>query len=424
LVPVRPRSSRNTSRSLRIGGATTSRAHTALKIEPYYEAPVIWVKDASRAVGVAQKLVSVLEREAFVAETRADYAEVRERHKDRGPGKRLVSLIQARSNRFDGGWPGYLPPLPNQPGLHILDDYPIATLRPYIDWTPFFSTWELAGRYPAILDDAVVGIEARKLFVDANAMLDQIIAEKWISARGAFGLWPANSVGDDIEVYAAHTQSQEDSGTHSGLLATLCCLRQQADKPPGRPNLCLADFIAPKASGRSDHIGAFAVTTGIGIEAHIARFEAAHDDYNAILLKALADRLAEAFAEHLHERVRREFWGYARDEALDNCALIDESYRGIRPAPGYPACPDHTEKAVIFKLLDATRNAGIDLTENFAMYPTAAVSGLYFSHPHSQYFVVGRVTHAQVEEYAHRKGQSLRETERWLAPVLDYDPEE
>ena len=406
-----------------IGGATTSRAHTALKIEPYYQAPVIWVKDASRAVGVAQKLVSVLDRDAFVAETRADYAEVRERHKDRGPGKRLVTLAQARGNRFDGGWAEYVPPMPKQPGLHVLEDYPLATLRPYIDWTPFFSTWELAGRYPAILDDAVVGIEARKLHEDANAMLDRLIAERWISARGAFGLWPANSVGDDIEVYTTAGDGTQGN-THTGLLASLCCLRQQADKPPGRPNLCLADFIAPKASGREDHVGAFAVTAGIGIEAHVARFEAAHDDYNAILLKALADRLAEAFAEHLHERVRREFWGYALDEKLDNPALIDETYRGIRPAPGYPACPDHTEKAVIFKLLDATRTTGIELTENFAMYPTAAISGLYFSHPHSQYFVVGRVTHGQVEEYAHRKGQSLRETERWLAPVLDYDPEE
>ena len=408
---------------LMIGGATTSRAHTALKIEPFYESPVIWVKDASRAVGVAQKLVSAIDRASFVAEIRADYAEVRERHKDRGPGKRLVTLQQARANRFDGGWSEYLPPLPAKLGLTVFADYPLAQLREYIDWTPFFSTWELAGRFPAILEDEVVGVEARKLLADAHALLDQLIAENWLSARAVFGLWPANSVGDDIEVYAAPDGS-EPAGSHRGLLASLSCLRQQADKPPGRPNLCLADFIAPKASGREDFVGAFAVTTGIGIEPHLARFEAAHDDYSSIMLKALADRLAEAFAEHLHQRVRREFWGYAVDEDVENSALIEEKYRGIRPAPGYPACPDHSEKAVIFDLLKASANTSLELTENFAMYPTAAVSGLYFSHPQSQYFVVGRVTQGQVEEYAHRKGQAIRETERWLAPILDYDPEE
>ena len=439
---------------LLIGGATTSRAHTALKIEPHYDQPVVWVKDASRAVGVAQNLVSVAERARFVAEVRADYAEVRERHKDRGPGKRLVSLAQARGNRFDGDWANYDPPAPKQPGLTVLDDYPLAELREYIDWTPFFSTWELAGRYPAILDDAVVGNEARKLLADANAMLDRVIAEKWLTARGVFGLWPANSVGEDVEVYAgeagsgeagrgagetasAHEEARAGVGPSSlatrplprssaspGLLASLSFLRQQADKPPGRPNLCLADFVAPKSSGKQDWIGAFACTAGIGIDARVAAFEAAHDDYSAILLKALADRLAEAFAERLHQRVRREFWGYAGDESLDNDALIDERYRGIRPAPGYPACPDHTEKRVIFDLLQAETNAGMALTESYAMTPAAAVSGLYFAHPDSQYFVVGRVSKEQVEDYAHRRGQSLREAERWLAPVLDYDPDE
>ena len=438
---------------LLIGGATTSRAHTALKIEPHYKAPVVWVKDASRAVGVAQNLVSVLERERFVAETRADYAEVRERHKDRGPGKKLVSLAQARGNRFDGGWADYQPPVPTKLGLTVLDNYPLAELREYIDWTPFFQTWELAGRYPAILDDAVVGTEARKLLDDANRMLDKLIAEQWLTARGVVGLWSANSVGEEVEVYASEASApgeeqghvaprgaygapaesavsaQRDSvSAHSdaaeGLLATLSFLRQQADKPPGRPNLCLADFVAPKASGKTDYIGAFAVTAGIGIESHVAAFEAAHDDYSAILLKALADRLAEAFAERLHQRVRREFWGYATGETLDNEALVDERYRGIRPAPGYPACPDHTEKRVIFDLLQAEANAGMQLTESYAMYPAAAVSGLYFAHPDSQYFVVGRVTKEQVSDYAHRRGQSLREAERWLAPVLDYDPEE
>ncbi|MFO1493062.1 MAG: methionine synthase [Lysobacterales bacterium] len=403
---------------LLIGGATTSRAHTALKIEPHYAAPVVWVKDASRAVGVAQNLVSPGERERFVAEVRADYADVRERHKDRGPGKRLVSLAQARGNRFDGRWAEYTPPLPKQTGVHVLDDYPLATLRAAIDWTPFFATWELAGRYPAILDDAVVGVEAHKLYADANAMLDRIIAERWLSARGVYGLWPANAVGEDVEVYGSGAEG------HAGLLATLSFLRQQADKPPGRPNLCLADFIAPKSSGKRDTLGAFAVTAGIGIEQHVAAFEAAHDDYSAILLKALADRLAEAFAEHLHQRIRREFWGYAPEESLDNEALIDERYRGIRPAPGYPACPDHSEKRVIFDLLQAEQNAGIRLTESFAMYPAAAVSGLYFAHPDAQYFVVGRITREQVEDYAHRRGQALHEAERWLAPVLDYDPDE
>ena len=458
------------SQPLLIGGATTSRAHTALKIEPHYDHPVVWVKDASRAVGVAQNLVSVLERERFVAEIKADYADVRERHKDRGPGKRLVSLAQARGNRFDGDWASYQPPAPKKLGLTVFDNYPLGELRELIDWTPFFSTWELAGRYPAILDDAVVGTEARKLLVDANAMLDRIIAERWLTARGVIGLWPANSVGEEVEVYAgdAGTRDSDDAGTRDsglgtrnhvgtsaygrqptptagaeivgdgrsgssspesrvpspGLLASLSFLRQQADKPPGRPNLCLADFITPKSSGKSDYIGAFAVTAGIGIEQHVAAFEAAHDDYSAILLKALADRLAEAFAERMHQRVRREFWGYAPDEELDNDSLIDERYRGIRPAPGYPACPDHTEKRVIFDLLEAEANAGIELTESYAMYPAAAVSGLYFAHPDSQYFVVGRVSKEQVEDYAHRRGQSLREAERWLAPVLDYDPEE
>jgi 5-methyltetrahydrofolate--homocysteine methyltransferase len=403
---------------LLIGGATTSRAHTALRIEPYYEAPVVWVKDASRAVGVAQKLVSAGEREAFVAATRADYAEVRERHKDRGPGKRLVSLEQARANRFDGGWGDYTPPAPLQPGLTVFEDYDLGELARYIDWTPFFQTWELAGKYPAILEDAVVGAEARQLKADADAMLERLIAERWLTAKGVVGLWPAASVGEDVEVYAPK------AAKHDHPRAILHFLRQQADKPPGRPNLCLADFIAPKCSGRMDWIGAFAVTAGLGIESRVAAFEANHDDYSAILLKALADRLAEAFAERLHERVRRELWGYALDESLPNEALIEESYRGIRPAPGYPACPDHTTKAVLFELLDATHHTGIKLTESFAMYPAAAVSGLYFSHPDSQYFVLGRITREQVQDYAHRRGIALREAEHALMPVLDYDPEE
>ncbi|NUS39062.1 MAG: methionine synthase [Lysobacter sp.] len=400
---------------LLIGGATTSRAHTALKIDPHYKAPTVWVKDASRAVGVAQSLISTELRAPFVAANDADYAEIRERHRNRDGGKRLVPLDKARAQRFDGGWADYTPPAPGRPGMHVFDDYPLAELAGYIDWTPFFNTWELAGRYPAILDDAVVGAQARELFQDAQAMLRRIIDERWLRAKAVFGLWPANSVGDDVVVSAADETGPTET--------TLHFLRQQADKPADRPDFCLADFIAPRDSGRQDWIGAFAVTAGLGIEEHIARFEADHDDYNAILLKALADRLAEAFAERLHERVRREFWGYAADESLDNDALIAEGYRGIRPAPGYPACPEHSEKATLFALLDAERKVGVQLTESFAMYPAAAVSGYYFSHPRSQYFVVGRVSKEQVADYARRKGVTLQQAERWLATNLDYDPD-
>lgn len=395
---------------LLIGGATTSRAHTALKIDPHYKSPTIWVKDASRAVGVAQSLISIELREPFVAANASDYAEIRERHRNRGDGKRLVSLEKARGQRYDGGWSDYVPPAPKQPGLHVFDDYPLAELVEYIDWTPFFNTWELAGRYPAILSDEIVGAQASELYRDARAMLKRIVEEKWISAKAAFGLWPANSVGDDVIL-------GDEAGT------VLHFLRQQADKPADRPDFCLADFIAPRDSGRQDWIGAFAVTAGLGIEPHVARFEADHDDYNAIMLKALADRFAEALAERLHQRVRKEFWGYADDEALANDDLIDESYRGIRPAPGYPACPEHSEKATLFRLLDAENKAGLQLTESYAMYPAAAVSGYYFSHPGSQYFVVGRVNKEQVEDYAKRKGVSLAQAERWLASNLDYDPE-
>jgi len=398
---------------LLIGGATTSRAHTALKIEPHYKSPTVWVKDASRAVGVAQSLVSKELVDAFMDKVRADYAEIRERHKDRSGAKRLVPLDKARAQRFDGGWADYDPPAPKQPGVTVFDDYPLAELVERIDWSPFFNAWELAGRYPAILEDAVVGAQAKELYRDARAMLERIVAGKWLTARGVIGFWPAQAVGDDVEL-------RDDAGRR---IATLHHLRQQADKPVERPDFCLADFVAPKASGRPDWVGGFAVTAGIGIEAHIERFERDHDDYSSIMLKALADRLAEAFAERLHERVRREFWGYAPDEALGNDELIAEKYRGIRPAPGYPACPDHTEKTTLFRLLDATRNAGIELTDGYAMVPTAAVSGWYFAHPGSQYFVVGRLTKEQVEDYAKRKGWSLAEAERWLAPNLDYDPE-
>jgi 5-methyltetrahydrofolate--homocysteine methyltransferase len=398
---------------LLIGGATTSRAHTALKIEPHYKSPTVWVKDASRAVGVAQSLISRELVDTFMEKIRAEYADIRERHKDRGTAKRLVSFDKARAQAFDGGWTDYRPPAPCQPGITVFDDFPLAELLPFIDWSPFFNAWELAGRFPAILDDAVVGAQARELFRDAQAMLERIIGEKWLRASGVIGFWRANSRGEDIDLLDAD----------GALLAHLHHLRQQADKPVERPDFCLADFIAPADTGIEDWIGAFAVTAGIGIDAHIERFQQDHDDYSAILLKALADRLAEAFAECLHQRVRRDYWCYASDETLDNEALIAEKYRGIRPAPGYPACPDHTEKATLFRLLDATARAGIAITENYAMLPTAAVSGWYFSHPKSQYFVVGKISREQVVDYARRKGWTLQEAERWLAPNLDYDPE-
>ena len=396
---------------LMIGGATTSRAHTALRIEPHYKATTVWVKDASRAVGVAQSLVSKDLVDEFIAKVRSEYAEVRERHKERGTGKPLVPLSKARAQRFDGGWESYMPPAPRQPGITVLDNYDLAELVPYIDWGPFFNAWELAGRFPAILDDEIVGPQARELFADAKAMLDKIVSEKWLTARGVIGFWQASAVGDDVEV----------RGADGKKVAMLRFLRQQVDKPADRPDFCLADFVAPKDTGVADWVGGFAVTAGHGIEEHVARFEADHDDYSSIMLKALADRLAEAFAERLHERVRREFWGYVPDEALDNESLVAEKYRGIRPAPGYPACPEHTEKATLFDLLDAPGNTGIELTEGFAMYPTAAVSGWYFSHPGSQYFVVGKLSREQVEDYARRKGWKREVAERWLAPYLDYD---
>jgi 5-methyltetrahydrofolate--homocysteine methyltransferase len=400
---------------LLIGGATTSRAHTALKIEPHYKSGTVWVKDASRAVGVAQSLVSKDLVNAFLDKIRNDYADVRERHRNRGPGKKLVSLEKARAQRFRCDWANYEPPQPAKPGITVFDDYDLNVIRQYVDWTPFFQAWELSGHYPAILTDEVVGTQASELFADAQAMLDKIIAEKWLTARAVIGLWPAANLMDDVEVYTDTSRTER--------LATLCSLRQQADKPPERPNLCLADFIVPKEFNKPDWIGGFAVTAGLGIEEHLERFLADYDDYSSIILKALADRLAEAFAEHMHERVRKEFWGFAADEALDNNALIAEKYRGIRPAPGYPACPEHTEKATLFKLLDVTANTGIELTEGFSMYPAAAVSGWYYSHPDSQYFVVGRLGKDQVQGYARRKGWSLAEAERWLSSNLDYEPE-
>ncbi len=439
---------------LLIGGATTSRAHTALKIDPHYSAPTIWVKDASRAVGVAQSLMSPELRDDFVQAAANDYADVRQRHRQRGDGKRLVSLEKARANRFTFDWAGYDPPAPRQPGPHIFDDYPLEELVATIDWTPFFSAWELAGKFPAILTDGIVGVQASELYRDARAMLEKIVAEKWLTARAVCAFWPANSVGDDVELSLPEDstrapgerdetrqaaadggeKSASDAGTRPPALrasdaregsrtAAFRFLRQQADKPVERPNLCLADFVAPKDSGKQDWIGGFAVTAGLGIEPHLERFRADNDDYSAILLKALADRLAEAFAERLHQRVRTELWGYAPDERLDNDALIAEAYAGIRPAPGYPACPEHSEKRALFDLLDATARAGVTLTDHFAMYPAASVSGFYLSHPDSKYFVVGRVSKEQVTDYARRKGVALAQAERWLSFNLDYDPD-
>jgi len=401
----------NFSIPLLIGGATTSRAHTAIKIEPNYETACVWVKDASRAVGVAQSLVSKELVDGFLAKVRSEYAEVRERHRNRGPARRLVSLKDARTNGSKFDWETYTPPAPKKPGITVFDDIPISELLPVTDWTPFFQAWELHGHYPAILSDPVVGPQATELFSDAQKILKQIIDEKWLRAKAVIGFWPVSRVGDDLELIAGDER------------VMLHHLRQQADKPVERPNLCLADFIAPKETGVQDWIGGFAVTAGLGIEEHLERFHKDNDDYSAIILKALADRMAEALAEYMHHKVRTEYWGYAPDESLDNEALVAEKYRGIRPAPGYPACPDHTEKATLFKLLDATNNADIELTEGFSMYPAAAVSGWYFSHPDSQYFVVGKLTKDQVEDFAERKGWTLAEAERWLSANLDYDPD-
>jgi 5-methyltetrahydrofolate--homocysteine methyltransferase len=399
---------------LLIGGATTSRVHTAVKIEPNYPSgTTVYVTDASRAVGVCSNLLSDTLREGYVAELKADYAKAREQHEGKKGKAAHVSLQAARAHGLKTDWNKYAPPQPGLLGVHKLENYPLEILVDYIDWSPFFQAWELAGRYPKILQDEVVGEEARKLFADAQAMLKKIISEKWLTANAVFGLFPANAVnGDDIEIYVDETRSKVAMTWHN--------LRQQTKKPDDIPNYCLADYVAPKETGIKDYIGAFAVTTGIGIDAHVAEFEKQNDDYNAIMLKALADRLAEAFAEHLHLRVRREFWGYAPDEQLDNEAIIAEQYRGIRPAPGYPACPDHTEKGALFELLQAPANAGIILTESYAMLPTAAVSGFYFSHPEAKYFATGKVDKDQVEDYARRKGMSLEEAERWLAPVLSY----
>ena len=401
---------------LLIGGATTSRTHTAVKIAPgYSNGPTVWVPDASRSVTVCSNLLADDEtsRREYLDELREDYDKVRAQHAGK-KGPELVTLAAARANRFKTDWSAYAPEKPGFIGIKQLKNYNLAEIAEHIDWGPLFQTWELAGSFPKILDDAVVGVEAGKVFTDAKAMLRKIIDGKWLQANGVFGLFPANSVnhGEDIEVYADDKRDR--------VLMTWHNLRQQNKKPTGNPNLCLGDFVAPKDSGVRDYCGAFAVTAGIGIDKRVKAFEDEHDDYNAIMLKALADRLAEAFTELLHKRVRRELWSYAKGEALDNDALINEEYRGIRPAPGYPACPDHTEKGALFELLRAS-DTGIILTESYAMLPASSVSGFYLAHPQSQYFAVGKIGRDQVEDYARRKDMPLAAVERWLAPYLGYD---
>jgi 5-methyltetrahydrofolate--homocysteine methyltransferase len=398
---------------LLIGGATTSRAHTAVKVDKKYSGPVVWVKDASRSVPVVAALLSDDQRPALLKDLAVEYEELRERYAARSEARKLLTLEQARADRTPVDWSSYTPPVPRQLGVQVFDDYDLSELRPYIDWQPFFNAWEMKGRFPDILNNPASGEAARKLYDDAQVMLDSLIREKWLKASGVMGLFPAAVVGDDdIEVYADASRTE--------VLQTLRQVRQQTEHREGVPHRSLADYVAPAETGLQDFVGAFAVTAGLGSTDKVMEFKAALDDYSAILLESLADRLAEAFAERLHERVRKEIWGYQADEQLDNEALIKERYVGIRPAPGYPACPEHTEKATIWQLLDVEARTGIELTESMAMWPGAAVSGLYFSHPQSQYFVVGQIGRDQVQDYARRKGWTVAEAERWLAPNLGY----
>jgi 5-methyltetrahydrofolate--homocysteine methyltransferase len=394
---------------LLIGGATTSKAHTAVKIEQNYEHPVAYVSNASRAVGVCQKLLSATHKADYVAQLDKEYDKVREQHARKRPRSKPVTLEQARANRVAIDWQQDAQiKVPNNPGVHPVEA-DIATLRQYIDWTPYFMTWSLAGKYPRILDDEVVGEEAKKLFKDANDMLDKLEAYGELQAKGVFGLFHANAEEDDLLIYADDTRDT--------VIARACHLRQQTEKKD-HPNYCLSDFVAPVASGQNDYVGAFAVTAGIGEDELAEAYKADGDDYNAIMVKAVADRLAEAFAEYLHQQVRINHWGYAPDEALNNDDLIREKYQGIRPAPGYAACPEHTEKQVIWDLLQAEEHTGMKLTESYAMWPGASVSGWYFAHPQSRYFAVAQIQKDQLEDYANRKDWSVEEAERWLAPNL------
>ncbi len=400
---------------LLVGGATTSRAHTAVKVDPAYDGPVVWVKDASRSVPTTAALLHDTLRGELMSSVKEDYDSLRTRHSAK-QDRPLLTLVQARKNATPLDWADYQPPAPARPGVHVFEDYDLAELREYIDWQPFFNAWEMKGKFPDILHHPVSGETAQKLYDDAQEMLDALIEERWITARGVAGFFPAESIGDDIVAYADETRGE--------VLARSSQLRQQGVHRAGVPNRSLADFIAPRESGKVDHLGAFAVTAGIGLPEKVREFQEALDDYNAILLEALADRLAEAFAERLHQRVRTEFWAYADAEGLSQEDLLAEKYQGIRPAPGYPACPEHTEKETLWRLLDVESRTGITLTESMAMWPGASVSGWYFSHPQSQYFVVGRLGPDQVAEYAERKGWDLSTAERWLSPNLGYDPDD
>jgi 5-methyltetrahydrofolate--homocysteine methyltransferase len=401
---------------LLIGGATTSRVHTAVKIHPNYQrGQAVYVTDASRAVGVTSALMSKEQRPNYIAEIRNEYARIAAAHARGEEQKQRLTLAAARANALKLDWSGaYLPQRPSFLGTRVFTGYSLAELRPYIDWSPFFSTWELTGKYPAILEDEKYGAAERALFADANEMLDRVIREQWFRAAAVLGFWPANSRGDDILVYADDERREPAFVLHT--------LRQQLMRREGRSNVALADFIAPENSHIADYIGAFTVTAGVGEDEIANRFKGANDDYSSIMVKALADRLAEAFAERLHERVRREFWGYAADEQLSAQDILAEKYRGIRPAPGYPAQPDHTEKATLFRMTGGEAAIGVRLTESFAMWPGASVCGLYFSHPQSHYLGVGKIERDQVEDYARRKGWSIADAEKWLAPILNYDP--
>jgi 5-methyltetrahydrofolate--homocysteine methyltransferase len=399
---------------LLIGGATTSRAHTAVKIAPAYSGPTIHVLDASRGVGVVSQLLSADRRDAFLGEIGSEYERLRVEYGSRDAERVILPLAEARARRLRVDWTTYDPPRPCRPGVTVFEDYPLDELVPYIDWTPFFQAWELKGSYPAIFEDSKVGEAAKKLFADAQGLLKRIVGERLVRARGVFGLYPANAADDDIVIYTGEDRAQ--------VRAVARGLRQQFEKGPGRPNLSLADYVAPQGSGKPDWIGAFAVTGGVGLDSVCAAFERDHDDYSSILAKALADRLTEAFAERLHERIRTEFWGYAPEERNDVATLVAEKFRGIRPAPGYPACPDHTEKRTLFDLLDVSNAVGITLTESCAMLPAASVSGWYFAHPEARYFGLGRVGRDQVTDYAARKGMTPEEMERWLGANLAYAP--
>lgn len=395
---------------LLIGGATTSRVHTAVKIEKNFtKNQTVHVNDASRSVTVVERLLSS-GKDEFIGELRKEYEKIRINHASKETRKQYLSFADAQKNKLDIDWRAYEPETPKMLGTKVFDSYSLREIAGYIDWTPFFQTWDLHGKFPAILSDKVVGVEANKVYKDATEMLKEIITNKWLTAKAVIGIWPANSDGDSVNVYDGNGEK----------IHTFEFMRQQVKKAPGQPNLSLADFIAPETSGKKDFIGGFAVTAGNGIESHLERFRAAHDDYSVIMLKALADRLAEAFAELMHEKVRKDFWGYASSESFDNVELIKEKYRGIRPAAGYPACPDHTEKPGLFELMDVAHTTGISLTENFAMYPASSVSGLYFAHPQSKYFGVGRIAADQVEDLARRKGLSKKEMERWLGANLNY----